>query len=75
MWVREGGISTIYRLLLDIADKLPYMQQWDLDLVSEKDLHHWHTCFHFAYKGILNISLVEASIKFMTRWYMVPFRL
>lgn len=39
---------------------------------SEKDLDLWHASFYSAYKGKINISLVEVSIKVFTRWYMVP---
>lgn len=46
------------------------MRAWDLYLALKRDL--WHTCFNSACKGVLNISLVEANVKVMTRWYMVP---
>lgn len=39
------------------------------------DLEHWHKTFFRSFKGILNISLIEASLKVITRWYLTPSRL
>lgn len=36
---------------------------------------NWIYAFRRSFKGIMNISLIEASIKVFTRWYYVPARL
>lgn len=45
----------------------------DLDIHLEPE--QWFQAFCRNYKGIMNISLVEAIIKVFTRWYDVPTRL
>ena len=35
----------------------------------------WFQAAQRSYKGILNISLIEASLKVLVRWYYVPSRL
>lgn len=35
----------------------------------------WYQAFQNSYKDILNISLMKANIKLITRWYYVPSRL
>lgn len=38
----------------------------------QSHVERWHLSFHHAYQGIVKISLVEANVKAMTQWYMVP---
>lgn len=35
----------------------------------------WSQAFQRSYRGILNISLIEANLKILTSWYYVPSRL
>lgn len=51
------------------------MWVWDLDLASHTEVEQWHSSLKLAYKGILNVSLIEANVKVITRWDMVPLRL
>lgn len=68
---KRGGISVIYRSLSAVQLKTTYMLAWEKDLSSEWSLEAWQkTCFQ-SFKGILNISLIEANLKVITRWYMV----
>lgn len=60
------GISTIHGLLLDTSAKLPYIKHWDADLDNDK-MESWHSCFQRGYKGFLNVSLLEANVKVLTR--------
>lgn len=70
-----GGISLICSALAESVEKASYMQSWERDLGLDWDLDTWHSRFSSAYKGILNISLIEADLKVLSRWYLVPTRL
>lgn len=48
------------------------MLAWEEDLSKSWQLETWHRNFSQSYKGILNTGLVEASMKVLTRWYLVP---
>ncbi|XP_073465198.1 low affinity immunoglobulin gamma Fc region receptor II-c-like [Aquarana catesbeiana] len=65
---QRGGISIIYQSLSNQTTKTPYMSAWESDLSLEWDLEKWRVTFSRAYKSILNISLVESSVKVITRW-------
>lgn len=73
-WSR-GGISIIYSSLATSGRKTKFMLEWERDLQESWDLEHWHKTFFRSFKGILNISLIEASLKVITRWYLTPSRL
>lgn len=68
----RGGISLIYSALADPSEKVPYMLKWESDLDIEWDLDTWNFQVAKVFKGILNVSLVEANLKVVTRWYLVP---
>lgn len=70
--IRGGGISLIYAALAEPLGKASYMLNWERDLDIELDLDTWHSHFASAYKGMLNISLIEANLKVISRWYLVP---
>lgn len=59
-----------YASLLASPPKHPYMLAWERDL--DIDLESEYSRLQIAYKGILNVSLIEASVKVLTRWYLVP---
>lgn len=65
----------LYESLLSPPQKQPYMLTWERDLDCAEDLESWCPRLQVSYKGILNISLIEASLKVLTRWYIVPTRL
>lgn len=69
----RGCISLmIYSALAEPIEKTSYMMSWERDLEIEWDLNTWHFCFSRSFKGIHNISLIEANLKVMSRWYLVP---
>lgn len=68
----RGGISLIYSALAEPREKATYMLSWERNIGFEWDLVTWHSHFTCAYKGILNISLAEADLKVISRWYLVP---
>lgn len=51
------------------------MLAWENDLQIHWDLERWQTYFSRSYKDIRNISLIEASLKVMTRLYFTPSKL
>lgn len=61
----------IYSLLASREDLPPYGKYTD----HAWDQNEWFQAFQRSYKGILNISLIEANVKLLTRWYYVPSRL
>lgn len=71
----KGGTSLIYSALAEPQEKATYMTTWENDVGFEWDLDTWHSHVASAFKGILNVSLTEADLKIMTRWYLVPTRL
>lgn len=71
----RGGISLIYSALTEPLENATYMLSWEQDLEIDWDLDTWHSNFIRSFKGILNNSLIEASLKVMSRWYLVPTRL
>lgn len=72
---QKGGISILYTSLLEPTAKFPYMEAWERDLQETWGLEEWHKRGTRAFKGILNISLIEANLKVLMRWYLVPSRL
>lgn len=72
---QRGGISIIYSSFAQTQSKSPYMLAWETDLQEHWDLAVWHRAISRSYKDILNTSLIEASLKVLTRWYMTPSRL
>lgn len=71
----ERGISLIYLALAESMEKTSYMLGWERDLDFEWDLDTWLLCFIRSFKGLHNISLIEANLKVISHWYMVPTRL
>lgn len=49
--------------------KPTYARTWELEEWAQ-DI--WHHCFQCSFKGLMNISLMEANVKTFTRWYRVP---
>lgn len=72
---QKGGISIIYKSLAEDMSKLPYMEAWERDLQDTWGLEEWHKTETRAHKGIVTISLIEANVKVLMRWYLVPTRL
>lgn len=70
-----GGISVIYQSLALHTQKTPYMLAWESDLAIEWEVDKWRSSFDRAFKGIKNISLIESSVKVITRWYFTPAKL
>ena len=71
-WSR-GGV--IYESLSGQGPKPGYALAWERDLSQEWDPEQWYSTMTRAYKGVLNVALIEASLKVITRWYLVPERL
>ena len=51
------------------------MSAWERDLKLDWDLDSWSIVFSRAYKGILNVALIEANLKVLSRWYLTPAKL
>lgn len=62
IWDQRGGIS-IYSSPVDVGDKPAYTWSWELDLEEEWELDTWHQCFQRSFKGVINVSLIEAMWK------------
>ena len=71
----KGGISIIYASLSEASSKFLYMEAWERDLQETWSLDEWHKVGTRAYKGLLNVSLIESNLKVLMRWYLVPSRL
>lgn len=72
----KGGISLIYASLMEPTTKFSYMEAWERDLQETWNLEEWHRRGTRAFQGIfLNISLIEANMKVLMRWYLLPSRL
>lgn len=69
---QQGGILVIYRALALVSSKTPFMLAWEKDLGQTWSLAEWHRASESASQGILNIALVEANLKVLMRWYIVP---
>lgn len=65
----------IYTALVTNLDKPTYARAWEEDMGSTWTTSDWFCVSKRASKGILNASLIEASLKVLTRWYYVPSRL
>lgn len=65
----------VYGSLLTPVQKQPYMLAQERDLNDEVDPDSWASRLQISYKDVLNISLIETSLKVMTGWYLVPTRL
>lgn len=65
----------LYKLLATVPSKTFYILEWENDLAQEWDLEAWHRASAWAHREALNISLVEANLKVMMRWYLVPAKL
>lgn len=72
---QRGGISIINSSLADKANTPAYAQSWETDLEIQLHPDKWIQAFCISYKGIQNISLIEASVTVFMRWYYVPARL
>lgn len=72
---QRGVISTIYLSLASDNAKLPYMHAWECEIQESWTADIWHRNFFHSYKGINNTILIEANLKVLTRWYLVPTRL
>lgn len=51
------------------------MTEWERDLSQEWDLEEWYDVASRACRGILNDSFIDADLKVITQWYLVPIRL
>lgn len=71
----ERGISIIYSSLATNSNKLPHMLAWERDLQNHWELEDWNRFPSRSFKGISKISLIEANLKVLTRWYLFPTRL
>lgn len=47
------------------------MLAWDRDLDCAIEPESWYTPLQICFKGILNVSLVEESLKVLNTWYLV----
>lgn len=56
-------------------NKLSYARAGESDMEFSWDQTRWFQLLEQAYKGIINVSLIEANVKVLTRWYYVPSRL
>lgn len=65
---QRGDISIMYSSLAEATDKPAYARSWKQDLEEEWDLDTWHQCFQCSFKGVINVSLIEANIKILLRW-------
>lgn len=72
---QRGGISLIYSSLACKENIPPYARAWEMDTGHSWDQNVWSQVFQHSYKGILNISLIEANVKLLTRWHYIPSRL
>lgn len=78
---QRRGILLIYSSLTCKDDIPSYTRAWEMDTGHTWDQSIWSQVFQKAscktrsYKGILNISLIEANVKLLTIWYYVPSRL
>lgn len=59
----RGGISMAYASLLTSPLQHLYMLAWERDLDFSLEPETWYSTLQVFYKGILNISLIEAGIK------------
>lgn len=62
----------IYTSLAETSGKPSYALAWEQDLTLDWDTETWHQHFARSFKGIVNVSLVEASVRLLTCWYLVP---
>ena len=72
---QRGGISLIYVALMSKTEKPSYARAWEEDLNNSWSTAVWYRASTRAYKGIMNVGLIEASLKLLVRWYYVPSRL
>lgn len=56
-------------------EKPLYAWAWEEDTGRTWTTTEWYRASTRSFKGIFNISLIEASLKVLTRWYYVPSRL
>lgn len=71
---QRGGISRIYASLIENTKKPSYALGWKQDFNVSWDTKTWNSKFQKAFKGITNVSLIEANAKILTRWYNIPLR-
>lgn len=72
---QRGGITVIYRSLATAESKSSYMGEWEKDLGQSWSLGEWHKASASASKGFMNTTLIEANLKVLMRWYLVPLRI
>lgn len=72
---QRGGITVIYQSLAKAETKSLFMRELENDLQHTWSIEEWHRASTAASKGILNIALIEANLKVLMRWYMVPLKL
>lgn len=72
---QREGISLFYLALAKNEDTPSYVLAWEEDTGCSRTTSDWFCVFQRSFKGILNIFLIEASLKVLTRWYYVPSRL
>lgn len=68
---QRGGFSSIYSLLVEAGDKHAYARSWELDLEGEWDVDTCHHCLQRSFKGVINVSVIEANVKIILHWYLV----
>lgn len=70
-WIR-GVVYRWYMLHWQNPEKPSYALSWEQDMEVSWEAKTWFL-FQKCFKGMVSISLMEASIKIITRWYLVPF--
>lgn len=69
---QRGGKSVFYKLLLGTPPKFSYMLNWERDLSEERELNLLHKSFLGSFTGVMDFALVEANLKVLSQWYLVP---
>lgn len=72
---RRWGISIINLSLDSDHSKLPHVLTWGRDLQESWYLEDCNKYYFWSFRGVRNTSLIEANLKVLTRWYLVPTRL
>lgn len=68
--LQGGCISMFYKYFVSPSSKLPYQIASERDLGIAPELEDWRTWTTCIHKGIMNVALIEAGYKVLTRWYL-----
>lgn len=68
----RGGISLIYAALAETSKKPSYALSWEWDVEISWEADTSYRLFQWSFKGIVNVSLIEARVKLITHWSRVP---